>query len=113
MDGNILYHNNGDGTFTDVSKKAGLSLRDGRRAPVWSVSGVWFDYNGDGQLDVFVANYLEYDGGKFRNYYHGAGYPGPLSYTGTAGISVPQQRRRHVHRRDQGSRRLQPGRPRR
>ena len=58
---NVLYHNNGDGTFTDVSEKSGLA------DPRWSVSGVWFDYNGDGKLDVFVANYLEYDGGKFRN----------------------------------------------
>ena len=52
---NVLYHNNGDGTFTDVSKKSGLADRG------WSVSGVWFDYDGDGKLDVFVANYLEYD----------------------------------------------------
>ena len=66
---NVLYHNNGDGTFTDVSKKSGLD------DPGWSVSGVWFDFNGDGKLDVFVANYLEYDGGKFRNYYAAAGYP--------------------------------------
>jgi hypothetical protein len=73
---NALYHNNGDGTFTDVSRKSGLAV------PGWSVSAVWFDYNGDGKLDVFVANYLEYDAGKFRNYYAAAGYPGPLSYPG-------------------------------
>ncbi|WP_165230022.1 CRTAC1 family protein [Aquisphaera insulae] len=76
---NVLYHNNGDGTFTDVSKKSGLD------APgFWSLSGVWFDYNGDGKLDLFVATYLEYDGGKFRNFYPAAGYPGPLSYPGQA-----------------------------
>jgi enediyne biosynthesis protein E4 len=73
---NTLYHNNGDGTFTDVSKKSGLA------DPLWSLSGVWFDYNGDGKLDVFVANYLQYDGGKFRNFYAANGYPGPLSYPG-------------------------------
>ncbi|MGC8641301.1 MAG: CRTAC1 family protein [Isosphaeraceae bacterium] len=73
---NVLYHNNGDGTFTDVSQKSGLA------DPGWSLSGVWFDYNGDGKLDVFVANYLKYDGGKFRNYYAASGYPGPLSYEG-------------------------------
>jgi enediyne biosynthesis protein E4 len=74
--GNTLYHNNGNGTFTDVTKKSGLA--DGR----WSVSGVWFDYDGDGKLDVFVTNYLEYDAGKFRNFFAAAGYPGPLSYHG-------------------------------
>ena len=73
---NVLYHNNGDGTFTDVSEKSGLA------DPMWGVSGVWFDYNGDGRLDVYVANYLAYDAGKFRSYYAAAGYPGPLSYGG-------------------------------
>ena len=39
---NILYHNNGDGTFTDVTDKAGLAVNR------WSMSAVWFDYNNDG-----------------------------------------------------------------
>ncbi len=71
---NILYHNNGDGTFTDVSKKSGLD------DPRWSLSAVWFDSNNDGLLDVFVANYLVYDEGRFRDFYAAQGYPGPLSY---------------------------------
>ncbi|MGA2253057.1 MAG: CRTAC1 family protein [Thermoguttaceae bacterium] len=75
----ILYHNNGDGTFTDVTKKAGLAA-DAR----WGVSGLWLDYNNDGLLDLFIAHYLQYDSGKFRSYYPAAGYPGPLSYNGTA-----------------------------
>jgi hypothetical protein len=74
--GNILYHNNGDGTFTDVTKKAGLESNR------WGLSAVWFDYNNDGYLDVFVGNYLLYDDGKFRDFYPAAGYPGPLSYSG-------------------------------
>ncbi len=73
---NILYHNNGDGTFTDVSKESGLDN------PRWSLHAVWFDYNNDGYLDVYVANYLKYDDGKFRDFYPAAGYPGPLSYSG-------------------------------
>ena len=72
---NILYRNNGDGTFTDVSKASGLDN------PRWSLSATWFDYNNDGWLDVFVANYLLYDDGKFRDFYPAAGYPGPLSYS--------------------------------
>jgi hypothetical protein len=74
--GNILYHNNGDGTFTEVSKQAGL---DDKR---WALSAAWFDYNNDGYLDAFVGNYLLYDDGKFRDFYPAAGYPGPLSYSG-------------------------------
>jgi len=73
---NILYHNNGDGTFTDVSDKSGLAN------PRWSLSAVWFDYNNDGWLDVYVGNYLKYDDGKFRDFYAAQGYPGPLSYSG-------------------------------
>jgi hypothetical protein len=72
---NILYHNNGDGTFADMSKQS--SLDD----PRYSLSATWFDYNNDGYLDVFVANYLLYDDGKFRDFYPAAGYPGPLSYS--------------------------------
>ncbi len=78
--GNILYHNNGDGTFTDVTEKSGL--RDGH----WSLSAVWFDYNNDGLLDVYVCNYLKYDDGKFRDFYPAQGYPGPLSYSGEPDI---------------------------
>jgi hypothetical protein len=73
-----LYRNDGDGTFTDVSKASGLA------DPRWGVSGVWLDADGDGDLDVYVANYLEYDAGKFRSFYAASGYPGPLSYPGQA-----------------------------
>lgn len=48
---NVLYHNNGDGTFTDVTKRSGLGDR-GR-----TMSTAWGDYDGDGYLDVFVVNY--------------------------------------------------------
>ncbi len=77
---NILYHNNGNGTFTDVSEKAGLADTH------WSLSAVWLDYNNDGLLDVYVCNYLKYDDGKFRDFYPAAGYPGPLSYNGEPDI---------------------------
>ena len=51
---NVLYHNNGNGTFTDVTKKAGLWQND-----VHYGSGcTWVDYDRDGRLDLFVANYL-------------------------------------------------------
>jgi enediyne biosynthesis protein E4 len=48
---NILYHNNGDGTFTDVSEKAGI-LRPGPRP---SLSAVSYDFDNDGWPDIYVA----------------------------------------------------------
>jgi hypothetical protein len=50
-----LYHNNGDGTFTDVTEKAGIT------APAWSTSAVWFDYDNDGRLDLFICSFVVYD----------------------------------------------------
>jgi hypothetical protein len=48
---NILYHNNGNGTFTDVSEKAGI-LKPGRR---YSITGVSYDFDNDGWPDIYVA----------------------------------------------------------
>lgn len=51
---NVLYHNNGDGTFSDVTERAGLA-----QSVVRYGSGcTWVDYDRDGHLDLFVANYL-------------------------------------------------------
>jgi hypothetical protein len=49
---NALYRNNGDGTFTDVTADAGLG-----GGPWWSMAAGCADYDGDGFVDVFVANY--------------------------------------------------------
>src|SRR6266404_572397 len=51
---NILYHNNGDGTFTDVTARSGVG------AGGWSVSAGFFDYDNDGHLDLFVTRYLDW-----------------------------------------------------
>ncbi len=66
---NILYHNNGDGTFTDVTAKAGVA------GGGWSVSAGFFDYDNDGKLDLFVARYMDWDtkhskdcGGNYHTY---------------------------------------------
>ena len=56
---NILYHNNHDGTFTDVTQKAGATGIFGGKK-LWSVSAAWIDYDNDGLLDLFVANYLDW-----------------------------------------------------
>ena len=54
---NVMYHNNGDGTFTDVSQKAGVAGKGTR----WSTGCAFVDYDRDGKLDLFVANYIALD----------------------------------------------------
>ncbi len=100
---NVLYRNNGNGTFTDVTKEAGL-LAPGVR---WGSGCTFVDYDRDGHLDLFVANYLKFDlktvppagelgqlqlerhSGELRTARPAAGDPSALS----------QQRRRHIQRR--------------
>lgn len=51
---NVLYHNNRNGTFSDVTKQAGLLQTEIR----YGSGCTWVDYDRDGHLDLFVANYL-------------------------------------------------------
>jgi enediyne biosynthesis protein E4 len=69
----ILYHNNGDGTFTDVTAKAGVTDEGG-----WSASAGWFDYDKDGWLDLVVTNYIEWT--SKNNLWCGERRPGYRSY---------------------------------
>jgi hypothetical protein len=93
--GNILYHNNGNGTFTDVTQKAGVG------AGGWSASAGFFDYDNDGKLDLFVTRYLNwsfktnrYCGEKkegFRAYCHHNNGDGTFTdVSEKAGIANPQ-----------------------
>jgi hypothetical protein len=50
-----LYRNNGDGTFTDVTARSGTA-NEGE----WGTSAAWFDFDNDGRLDLFIANYAEF-----------------------------------------------------
>jgi hypothetical protein len=54
---NRLYRNNGDGTFSDVTREAGLV--DPRRR--WGAGCAFLDYDRDGRLDLFAANYIDFD----------------------------------------------------
>lgn len=54
---NVLYKNNGNGTFTDVSLKAGVAGKTTR----WGAGSAFIDYDNDGKLDLFVANYIDLD----------------------------------------------------
>jgi hypothetical protein len=69
----ILYHNNGDGTFTDVTARAGVE-NPGR----WASSAAWFDYDNDGRLDLVIANYIDWS--PDHNFYCGDHGPGLRSY---------------------------------
>ena len=69
----ILYHNNGDGTFTDVTARAGVENRG-----KWGSSAAWFDYDNDGRLDLVIANYVDWS--PERNFYCGDQGPGLRSY---------------------------------
>jgi len=69
----ILYHNNHDGTFTNVTAKAGVADEGG-----WSTSAGWFDYDKDGWLDLVVTNYIDWS--PKNNLWCGERGPGYRSY---------------------------------
>jgi hypothetical protein len=76
---NTLYHNNGDGTFSDVTETAGVA------GGGWSTGAMFVDYDRDGLLDLFVSRYLTWDFSKdvfcglpqpgFRAYCHPDQFP--------------------------------------
>ena len=74
----ILYHNNGDGTYSDITQSA--SIGD----PLWSTSAVWLDLNDDGSLDLYCANYMDVTPGNSEPcLYEGrVGYCGPGKFKG-------------------------------
>ena len=75
---NVLYHNNGDGTFTDVSEQAGVA----GFGSAWGAGSCFLDYNHDGHLDLFVANYVNFDLAH-------APKPGQATYCNYNDIPVP------------------------
>ena len=75
---NVLYRNNGDGSFTDVSERAGVAGAAAR----WGAGCCFLDYDRDGHVDLFVANYVNFDVAK-------APRPGDSAYCRYNDISVP------------------------
>ena len=85
----VLLHNNGDGTFTDVTAKAGVG-DDGN----WATAAAWFDYDRDGKLDLLVTNYVKYDVDHpvlcgdtrqgLRDLPHSSAYCHPDNFAGTS-----------------------------
>jgi enediyne biosynthesis protein E4 len=83
----LLFHNNGDGTFTEVAKQAGVDDPTGR-----SLQAAWYDFDGDGWPDLYVANdlwgsklYLNLHNGKFKDVTREAGVS---DFRGEMGIAI-------------------------
>ena len=85
---NVYYENDGDGTFTDATERmrlAGPARLNGE--VTWSVSGAFFDAEGDGDLDLYVANYLAFDPAyEDPDLPPEFPYAGPMSYGGQASL---------------------------
>ncbi len=87
---NRLYRNNGDGTFSDVTATAGL-LHPGNR---FGTGCTFLDYNRDGHLDLFVANYVDFDlatAPKPDIHVATCSYQGVAVYCGPRGLPLPTQ----------------------
>lgn len=56
-----LWHNNGNGTFSDVAPKAGVTTRTATGLKRWNTGCAFLDYDRDGHLDLYVANYIDFD----------------------------------------------------
>ena len=74
VDRHVLYRNRGNGTFEDATANAGLAQP---AAQPWAVGAGWFDMDNDGDLDLFVVNYVRWDpvrepacGASVRTYCH-------------------------------------------
>ena len=79
---NVLYRNNADGTFTDATVHAGVGDSDR-----WSSSCAFVDYDQDGNLDLYVVNYLDYDIVEDGEWYDTNGrriYSNPRVYKGVS-----------------------------
>jgi enediyne biosynthesis protein E4 len=83
---NLLFHNNGDGTFTEKAGELGIANREGR-----SLAALWHDFDDDGWLDLYVANDVSDNafywnrGGRFEEISHAAWV---ADYRGAMGIAV-------------------------
>ena len=79
---NHLFHNLGGGKFREVTAGSGL---DDSPPWAWHTSAAWFDYDGDGRLDLFVCRYVKWSPQThipYRNPLGKLSYGGPVQYSG-------------------------------
>lgn len=91
MGPDVLYRNRGDGTFEDVTARAKVG------DPRLGSSAAWGDYNGDGYLDLYVANYVQYQLDK--DLYCASKIPGKRTYCGPS-IYQPERHTLYRNNRD-------------
>jgi enediyne biosynthesis protein E4 len=84
-----LLHNNGDGTFRNVTQSSGVE-----NGGKWAASAAWFDYDRDGYLDLFVCNYAElsFSDPKRCEYEGKPTYCSQRAYPGQASVLYHNQR---------------------
>ena len=99
--------NRGDGTFAEVAQAAGVA------DPRWSTGVAWGDYDVDGDVDLYVANFVRFNpaelaAAELYQLWKGIEiFQGPNAYEGRAGRALPQRGRRHLCRcHHRGRRRL-------
>lgn len=91
---NLLFRNNGDGTFSEIAAAAGVA------DPHWGIGAAFLDADGDGALDLFVANYLEAAEAEIRAGERTRRWRGRVSVLdGPRGL-VPQANRLYFNRGD-------------
>ena len=79
----LLYRNNGDGTFSEVGQKAGLSRQIG-----WHTGSAFGDYDEDGNLDLFIASYLDLSALQLEGPAPACNYLGLDSFCGPLGLKA-------------------------
>lgn len=88
---NVFYHNNGDGTFEDITSELRLSGPEKLNGfTKWSIGVSYWDYNMDGRLDVMVGNFLAFDPDYVSTQTPGM-MPHPSEYRGQASLLYEQQ----------------------